>query len=1169
MVQPIKSLFGRAETRTLVLLALLTLIMTVGLGLAQLARLTEADDRSVGSWDELTKRYLVFREQTYMIVPPEWYQAAGEVEAIMEQHGPAAFQEQPGWFASFDAGTLYIEPKSELATLIQHGTSVVIYEDLASGELRVVNASDGREEIAFKSLPWPDIEKGDTTARYLSRELGKRRISWQVTLKDQALAEAEAAELALLEDEGSGSGMMLMMGGGDDVWISAMTRMTNGLQLSLDYTESYSGQVWSAYSYDVQYCPITNSTGSGGNPQPPGTNDPPACTNCPTNVCDFETTNNFMGLEPTWQLVADDVTLTGATRTVWLDTRPMGLDSQTNSTHRFYGFGSNVDTDNDGLNDGYELFVSKTNPNHWDTDGDGLNDGWEVQHGLDPLSAEGDDGRDGDPDRDGWTNFEEIESGSSPVDRLDVPSYFAPGVMISEFVYLPASGKPQWIELFNANQHFLPIDLGDFRVQRTSNGVFETVYTIPTNTIIHPGDTLLIVGPGSGVTGDLTGTIDLEKPYDGTNSHTAGLRLIKPANAPGFFEDTVDACLYDSPDEFSLDPAGFDDYGYEIFAPFTFTSNSLVRKWPAEDRNVGGLEWRWTNSPTPHRAGQGVDPDQDGLTTLQEWTGSQNPFNQEPTDPFDADSDDDGLSDRLEMTNSPPTNPLSPDTDGDDFPWGTTRYTQDNQEAGVGTDPHNPDTDGDGLYDGWELALGLDPLDTDSDNDGTPDGDEDYDGDGVSNLAEQSANSNPANASQTTGGPYIVTHQHTKPNWSNGDDFGYNGKLTVTFSNLRSNQTVYVLLEEGGYTNELFDVSWQGAAQWHWTPARTGITSATARNGQNHMRLIVTDRSPPPNLQPANQGADVRYTVLKIDLVTPAGDPVAAPDDSGDGQNEFTYSTASPGVLTMNLKAHVTPSGVAAQIKDQCYFTVDGIGASTMAWDAANPGGKPTASGDDLLATVTFTGLPVNNTDFGAKKAAVYFDSCKQDEKDYEVYFPKQERNHPGTGSGTTPNWYYYWAGAAVPGYDLTSGTYSYADGGAGDYAQYNGNPNNPHYTIHGPASAGHEQYNSAGLNVDRKGIDTCAATLVHEKQHRQTDLDWLPGGAWFGKTDTDGDELPDDWEDAHTAQGFDKTKASSFTPAFIYGDDEEVWCEMNALGSTGDGSKDWANPGKQSKTVF
>ena len=359
-------------------------------------------------------------------------------------------------------------------------------------------------------------------------------------------------------------------------------------------------------------------------------------------------------------------------------------------------------------------------------------------------------------------------------------------------------------------------------------------------------------------------------------------------------------------------------------------------------------------------------------------------------------------------------------------------------------------------------------------------------------------------------------------------------------------------------------------AEWNLSGGYTFPTTlyveginASAAPRDVHLRLRYTSEG--------NQQIDddIRLTVFKVDLITPAGDPVNAAVQSGDGQNEFTYSSANPGVLTMNLKARVAPSGMASQIKDQCLFTVDTITGSTLAWGSSNPNGKPTANGDDLLATVTFTGLPVNNTAFGNKKAAVYFNTRKQDEKNYEVFFPKQERNHPGTGSGSTPNWYYYWAGAAVPGYDLTSGTYSYADGSADDYAQYNGNPNNPHYTIHGPASAGHEQYNSAGLTVDRKGIDTCAATLVHEKQHRQTDLDWLPGGAWFAKTDGDGDELPDDWEDAHTAQGFDKTKASSFTPAFIYGDDEEVWCEMNALGRTGDGSKDWAKPGKQSKTVF
>ena len=316
----------------------------------------------------------------------------------------------------------------------------------------------------------------------------------------------------------------------------------------------------------------------------------------------------------------------------------------------------------------------------------------------------------------------------------------------------------------------------------------------------------------------------------------------------------------------------------------------------------------------------------------------------------------------------------------------------------------------------------------------------------------------------------------------------------------------------------------------------------------------------------------VEASVLKVDLVTPAGDPVNSPVDSGDGQNEFTFSTNSTGVLTMNLKAQVTPSGVASLITDKVHFTVDAISGSTMAWDAANPGGKPTASGDYLLATATFTGLPADNTSFGSKMAAVYCDSSKQDENAYEVFFPKSENNHPGADSGITPNWYYYWAGTAVSGYDLTSGIYSYTNGGAGDYAQYNSLPNNPHYTIHGPASAGHEQYSSAGLSVDRKGIDTLAATLVHEKQHRQTDLDWLPGGAWYGKADSESpkpDELPDDWEDAHIAQGFDKTRASSFTPAFIYGDDEEVWREMNALGTTGDSSQDWANPGKQSKAAF
>jgi Tol biopolymer transport system component len=49
-----------------------------------------------------------------------------------------------------------------------------------------------------------------------------------------------------------------------------------------------------------------------------------------------------------------------------------------------------------------------------DTDGDGLPDEWETRFGLNPFSAVGDDGPDGDPDGDGKTNLEELVAGTHP-----------------------------------------------------------------------------------------------------------------------------------------------------------------------------------------------------------------------------------------------------------------------------------------------------------------------------------------------------------------------------------------------------------------------------------------------------------------------------------------------------------------------------------------------------------------------------------------------------------------------------------------------------------------------------------------------------------------------------------------------------------------------------------
>ena len=84
------------------------------------------------------------------------------------------------------------------------------------------------------------------------------------------------------------------------------------------------------------------------------------------------------------------------------------------------------------------------------------------------------------------------------------------------------------------------------------------------------------------------------------------------------------------------------------------------------------------------------DPDGDGLTTAEEYRLG--------TDPWDPDSNDDGVPDGA--STGAGIDPTSGDSDGDGLP---------NQaEDQLGTDPLNPDTDGDGINDGDD-AYPLDP----------------------------------------------------------------------------------------------------------------------------------------------------------------------------------------------------------------------------------------------------------------------------------------------------------------------------------------------------------------------------------------------------------------------------------------------------------------------------
>lgn len=127
-----------------------------------------------------------------------------------------------------------------------------------------------------------------------------------------------------------------------------------------------------------------------------------------------------------------------------------------------------------------------------------------------------------------------------------------------------------------------------------------------------------------------------------------------------------------------------------------------------------------------------ADPDADGLTNLEERDLG--------TDPLNADTDGDGLLDGAEV-NTHGTNPLADDTDGDglldafELQYGLNPLVAGDEAADpdgdglsnleeqtLDTDPTNPDTDSDGLNDHDEGAAGTNPLLADTDGDGLLDG---------------------------------------------------------------------------------------------------------------------------------------------------------------------------------------------------------------------------------------------------------------------------------------------------------------------------------------------------------------------------------------------------------------------------------------------------------------
>jgi len=146
----------------------------------------------------------------------------------------------------------------------------------------------------------------------------------------------------------------------------------------------------------------------------------------------------------------------------------------------------------------------------------------------------------------------------------------------------------------------------------------------------------------------------------------------------------------------------------------TYSEEKVLETDPFdEDTDGDGMldGWEVSNSLNPLIDDSGGDSDSDNLSNLDEYTNN--------TDPNDSDTDDDGMPDGWEVSNS--LNPLINDSSGDldsDNLSNLDEYTN-------GTDPNDPDTDDDKLLDGDEVNIyRTNPLSRDTDGDGYSDYDE-------------------------------------------------------------------------------------------------------------------------------------------------------------------------------------------------------------------------------------------------------------------------------------------------------------------------------------------------------------------------------------------------------------------------------------------------------------